>query len=144
MKLTAVATTVAMLVSAPFSPALAQDDAEAVGVTWTELMTTSTNVVGDPIVYPTGTPEVYAEIGTFEPGGRTALHTHPVPMLVYVLEGELELRADGAEPIRIPQGQAFVDPQDRNVQAFNVAEGPTTIMAFAVGAQGVPFSGEPN
>lgn len=144
MRYTTALTTAAILGLAPLHPAQAQDDAEAVGVTWDELMTTSTNIVGDPIAYPAGTPEVYAEIGTFEPGGRTALHTHPVPMLVYVLEGELELRADGAEPVRIPQGQAFVDPQNRNVQAFNVAEGPTRIMAFAVGAQGVSFSGPPN
>lgn len=144
MKPAAILSTLAFLAPAWAGPALAQEAAEAFGVTWQELTTTSTNIVGDPIEYPSGTPEIYAEIGTFEPGARTALHVHPVPILVYVLEGELELRVDGAEPIRIPKGEAFVDPQNRNVQAFNVAEGPTTIMAFAVGAQGVPFSGPPN
>jgi quercetin dioxygenase-like cupin family protein len=140
MKLTAAATAVAGLA---ILPAFADDAAEPMGVTWQELAKTSTNVAGDQIRYPSGTPEIYAEIGSFEPGGRTSLHTHEIPILVYVLEGELELRVDGDDPVRIAQGQAFVDPQDRNVQAFNVADGPTRIVAFAVGAQGVPLSGEP-
>ena len=99
---------------------------------------TSTNVLGDPIAYPTGTPELASWTATFEKGGRSSRHQHPVPMYVYVLEGELEVQVADGEPYRIAQGQAIIEPQNRTVQAFNVADGPTKILVVAMAAQGQP------
>lgn len=62
-------------------------------------------------------------------------------MLVHVIKGELDLRADGAEPVRIPQGQILLGPRNRNVQAFNVADGSAKITVFA--PKGRLFSGPP-
>jgi quercetin dioxygenase-like cupin family protein len=123
--------------------AFAQDDSEAAGVTWEELTRTTTNAVGDPISYPTGTSEIYVEIGTFDKDGQTSLHQHPVPIGVYVMEGELEVRVDGAEPIRMMPGKAFVEPQNRNMQAFNVANGPTKLLVVTMGAEGQPTGIDP-
>ncbi len=125
------------------SAALADGDSEAAGVTWDELARTTTNAVGDPITYPTGTSEIYVEIGTFEKDGRTSLHQHPVPIFVYMIEGELEVRTDGAEPIRMKKGEAFVEPQNRNMQAFNVAGGPSKVLVVTMGAEGQPVTIDP-
>jgi quercetin dioxygenase-like cupin family protein len=125
------------------SAALAQEDSEAAAVTWEELTRTTTNAVGDPITYPTGTSEIYVEIGTFEKDGQTSLHQHPVPIVVYVMEGELEVRVDGADPIRMMPGQAFVEPQNRNMQAFNVANAPTKVLVVTMGAEGQPPTVDP-
>jgi len=125
------------------STALAQEDSEAAGVTWEELTRTTTNAVSDPITYPTGTSEIYVEIGTFEKDGQTSLHQHPVPIVVYVMEGELEVRVDGADPIHMIPGQAFVEPQNRNMQAFNVANGPTKVLVVTMGAEGQPTAVDP-
>lgn len=119
---------------------LAQDapSPEAAGVTWEELSRTTTNAVGDPISYAEGTPEIYVEIDTFEPGGQTGLHQHPVPIVVYVMEGELEVRVEGAEPIMMKPGQAFVEPQNRPMQAFNTTEAATKILVVTMAAEGQP------
>jgi quercetin dioxygenase-like cupin family protein len=110
---------------------------------WDELTRPTTNVVDDPITYPTGASETFVEIGTFEKDGQTSLHQHPVPIVVYMLEGELEVRVDGADPIRMNPGQAFVEPQNRNMQAFNVADGPSKVLVVTMGAEGQPVTLEP-
>jgi quercetin dioxygenase-like cupin family protein len=56
---------------------------------------------------------------------------------VYVLEGELEVRIEGQEPMRYTSGQAFVEPQNTamHMQAFNVADGPTRLLVVYSGAE---------
>lgn len=117
---------------------LAQDDPLPEGFTTEPLIKTALTRDGEPIVYPTGTPEIVSVIGTLEPGGRTALHEHPVPVYVYVLEGELELKSEGGEPQRYSAGQAFIEAQNRKHQAFNVADAPARVLVVFVGAEGQP------
>ena len=133
----------ALLGLAAPNTALSDEDPQAAGVTWEELTRTTTNAVSDPITYPEGTSEVFVEIGTFEKDGQTSLHQHPVPIVVYVMEGELEVRVDGADPIRMMPGQAFVEPQNRNMQAFNVADGPAKLLVVTMGAEGQPTAVDP-
>ena len=118
--------------------ALAQDEPshEAVGQSAEELMAAaSTNVLGEPIAFGTGTPAISAWVITFEPGGHTNLHQHPAPSFVYVMEGELEVQVADGEPYPIKQGQAIIEPQDTTVQAFNVADGPTRIIVVSMASQ---------
>ncbi len=115
--------------------AFAHDNPEAAGVTREEVLATTTNMVGEPIIFPSGPARMTAEAVSFEPGGHTALHQHPVPSFVYVLEGELEVRIEGQEPMRFTAGQAFVEPQDTTMQAFNVADGPTRLLVVYLGAE---------
>jgi quercetin dioxygenase-like cupin family protein len=143
MNRTAILAAAAIIGVTAHNAALADEASEAAGVTWEELRRTTTNVVGDPITYPTGTSEIYIEIGTFEEDGRTPLHGHPVPVVVYVMEGELEVRVDGADPHRMKQGEASVEPQNRNMQAFNVANGPTKVLVVTMGAEGQPITVDP-
>lgn len=115
--------------------ASAQENPAAAGVSREEVLATATNMAEEPIAYPTGSAKVTAEMVSFEPGGHTALHTHPVPSFVYVLEGELEVRIEGQEPMRFTPGQAFVEPQDTSMQAFNVADGPTKLLVVYSGSE---------
>ena len=135
MNLTATLAAAAALTLTASFPALAQDDTAAAGVSREEVLATGTNMVDEAIAYPTGTAKMTAEMVSFEPGGHTALHTHPVPSFVYVLEGELEVRVEGQEPMRFTPGQAFVEPQDTSMQAFNVADGPTKLLVVYSGSE---------
>jgi quercetin dioxygenase-like cupin family protein len=141
MRLTPLLAAVTCALASPL-PSVAQDNREAVGVaTSEELIPASVNnAIGEPISYPDGAAEISSWIAAFEPGGQTALHRHPVPIYVYVLEGEFELRVDGGEPMPMGEGQAFIEPQNRNMQIFNVADGPGRLLVVAMAAQGQPFS----
>jgi quercetin dioxygenase-like cupin family protein len=125
------------LVAIPASLVLAQDALPGGFETQSLLKTTQTRD-GEPIVYPTGTPEIISVIGTLEVDGRTPLHEHPVPVYVYVLEGEIELRTDGGEPHRYKAGEAFIEAQNRQHQAFNIAEGVTSLLVVFVAGEGQP------
>lgn len=126
--------------------ALAQDapSTEMMGITSQDVLAaTTTNAAGDPIAYPAGTPEISSWIATVEPGGQSALHQHPVPIYVFVMEGEFEVEVDGAERIPMPEGQGILEPQNRNMQVFNTGDAPGRLLVVAMGAQGQPLSADP-
>lgn len=94
---------------------------------------------GDPLSYPsTGNPEIVSVVGTLAPGGRTALHQHPVPVYVYVLEGALAVKSEGGEPRNYSQGEAFLESVNKWHQAFNEGDQPTKILVVFMGEQGKP------
>ncbi|WP_085024834.1 cupin domain-containing protein [Ensifer aridi] len=129
-------TTLLALLTGP--AAFAQENALPAGFETQPLVKSSVSRDNEPITYPSGTPEMISVIGTLAKEGRTPLHEHPVPVYVYILEGEIELRTEGKEPHRYKTGEAFIETQNRKHQAFNVADGPSKILAVFVGAQGTP------
>ena len=53
------------------------------------ILSTGTTVTGEPIRYPSGAPALITAVEiTLQPGQQTDWHTHPVPLLGYILEGE--------------------------------------------------------
>jgi quercetin dioxygenase-like cupin family protein len=93
----------------------------------------------DPIAYPrTDKPELISVIGTIQPGGRTPLHEHPVPTYVYVLEGEVELQTEGAQPHRYKAGEAYIEALNRKHQLHNKGSSPAKVLVVFVGEEGKP------
>jgi quercetin dioxygenase-like cupin family protein len=121
----------------PLSAALAQEGALPSGFETEPVLKTTETRDGDPIVYPEGTPEITSVIGTIEPGGRTPLHQHPVPVYVYILEGTVELETEGGDPTVYNQGEAYVEALNRDHQLFNRGEETARILVVISGAEGV-------
>lgn len=116
----------------------AQDNPLPAGFTTQPLLKTGMTRDNEPIRYPTANPEMISVIGTLEKDGRTPLHMHPVPVYVYVMEGEIELRSESGPPHRYKAGDAFIESQNRRHQAFNVATGPSRLLVVFVGEAGKP------
>ena len=96
---------------------------------------------GDTLQYPkTDKPEIVAVIGTIQAGGRTSLHQHPIPVFVYVLEGELEVQTAGKDVRRYKTGDSFIESVNRSHQAFNKGSSPAKILVVFVGEEGKPTS----
>ena len=85
-----------------------------------------------------GDAEITAVIGELEAGGRTARHQHPVPVVVYVLEGTITLQADGGPPREYKPGQAYIEDINHWHQAFNNTASLTKILVVFAGVQGKP------
>ncbi|MEO1092210.1 MAG: cupin domain-containing protein [Pseudomonadota bacterium] len=101
---------------------------------------TSTTVIGQPIVYPSGTPEVTVAIVTIEPGASTGWHRHEVPVIGYVLEGELtvDYGPDGTRLYR--PGDALAEALGTEHDGTNTGDVPTRLLAVYLGAEGVANS----
>lgn len=132
------ALTLGLVAALPFAAALAQDDALPEGFQTEPVLKTTTTRDGDAIVWPEGTPEIVSVIGTIEPGGRTPLHQHPVPVFVYVLEGEVELRTEGGDPHTYGTGEAYIEALNRDHQLFNVTDSDAQVLVVFAAAEGQP------
>ncbi len=104
------------------------------------LFCASTNAVGQPIEYPRdGTPEVTAFIAELAPGEKTPWHQHPVPLLGYVLSGELTVRqADGQMRV-VRTGEVSLESIGRVHQGSNEGSVHCKMIVFVVGLKDVPF-----
>ena len=128
----------ALLVSAGIPAAWAQDALPA-GFKTQALLKTGLTRDNEPIIYPkSGKAEIISVVGTIEPGGRTPLHEHPVPVYVYIVEGELELQTAGEKPHVYKAGEAYIEALNRKHQAFNKGTSPTKILVVFVGEEGKP------
>jgi hypothetical protein len=67
----------------------------------------------------------------FQPGGSVGWHTHPGPVIVTVLAGELSIiNASDCVLREYAAGKAFVDPGQGNVHVgFNATDGETIVFA---------------
>lgn len=78
---------------------------------------------------------------TVQPGARFPWHTHPGPVIVNVVQGELVyVNANDCVDRPYPAGTAFIDPGQGNVHtAFNPSAADVTVLVatfFEVGAEG--------
>jgi quercetin dioxygenase-like cupin family protein len=126
-----------LVVNAP--SVLAQDSPLPKGFTATPLLKAGETASGKTIQYPqTDTPEIVSVTAVLEPGGQTALHQHPVPVFVYILEGELKVKAEGGEPRTYKAGEAFLEDVNHWHQAFNETQQPTRILVVFMGEKDKP------
>ncbi|HEX4113283.1 MAG TPA: cupin domain-containing protein [Stellaceae bacterium] len=107
----------------------------------TVLLKTITTNIGQPIAYPRhGMPQITTMIIEIPPGAATPLHTHPAPLVGYILEGQLEVRAAGGKINRYKAGDAFVEALNHAHAGTNIGPGPLRILVTVIGTQGVPYA----
>lgn len=120
-------------------PAVGADQALPSGFETRPVLRTSETRDGEPFAFPrTDRPEITSVIGTIAPGGRTPRHQHPVPVYVYILEGQVELVTDGGEPRQYRSGEAYIESLNRNHQLFNKGSAAARLLVVFVGEKGKP------
>lgn len=102
------------------------------------LLRTGTTVVGEPVVYPTGTPaQVTAAVVSLAPGEETGWHTHGMPVVGYMIEGELTVDY-GEKGQRVYRaGDALMEAIAVAHNGRNTGRGPVRILAVFIGAEGL-------
>lgn len=101
------------------------------------LLSTSKTIVGETIRYPrTSEAHVTAAIFTLEPGGKSILHKHGVPLFAYILEGELTVDYGKHGTRTYKKGDSLMEAM--NVAHFSVNNGsePVRLLAVYMGARG--------
>lgn len=102
-----------------------------------ELLVTGETVVGEKIQYPTtGAPKITVAVVTVAPNSQAGFHRHPVPLVAYILEGELtvDYGEKGVKTFR--QGDAIVEAMNVPHRGMNLGSGVVKLLAVYVGAEG--------
>jgi quercetin dioxygenase-like cupin family protein len=102
---------------------------------------TTVNSVGQPIAYPhDGTPEVTALLVEMAPGQETGWHQHPVPLLGYILSGELTVTQITGEKRVVRAGEVSLESVGVIHQGANEGTEPLKFIVFVIGTKGLPFT----
>jgi quercetin dioxygenase-like cupin family protein len=105
------------------------------------VLQTGETVLGQPIAWAQGTPQVTAVIVTLPPGAETGWHRHPVPLFGWMLEGELTVAYQGAGASETQRtyrpGDALMEAIDTPHNGRNAGPAPVRILAVFLGAEGV-------
>jgi|WetSurSiteA1Bulk_404760.scaffolds.fasta_scaffold71891_1 quercetin dioxygenase-like cupin family protein len=102
-----------------------------------ELLVTGQTVVGEKIQYPTtGAPKITVAVVTVAPNSQAGFHRHQVPLVAYILEGELtvDYGEKGVKTFR--QGDALVEAMNVPHRGMNLGSGVVKLLAVYVGAEG--------
>ena len=89
-----------------------------------------------------GPPGYQAVLNVLEipPGGREIRHTHPGPLVGYILEGTLTLEHEGRATATYKGGQSFYVEAGKIHQGFNSGDMPVKLIATLVVEKGKPPS----
>jgi len=105
------------------------------------LLRTSVNSIGQPIAYPCeGTHEVTALLVEMAPGEETGWHRHPVPLLGYILTGELTVYQATGEKRVVGPGEVSLESVDVIHNGVNEGAAPCKMIVFVAGLKDVPFT----
>jgi quercetin dioxygenase-like cupin family protein len=105
------------------------------------LLRTTVNSIGQPIAYSCdGTPEVTAFLVEMPPGEETGWHRHPVPLLGYILAGELTVyQATGGKRV-VRAGEVSLESVGIVHNGINEGVAPLKMIVFVAGLKDVPFT----
>lgn len=117
--------------------------AQAVGLKSTTILQTSTTPAGQPIQFPLFRNQFTANQVEIAPGGQVGRHMHPVPVLVYIFEGELTVEADGQPPRTYKAGQAGVEVMNIWHNGLNRGAVPVKFLVIYAGEEGKPTTLRP-
>jgi quercetin dioxygenase-like cupin family protein len=105
------------------------------------LLRTTVNSIGQPIEYPReGAPEVTALLVEMAPGEETGWHQHPVPLLGYILTGELTVYQVTGEKRVVRPGEVSLESVNVVHNGVNEGSGPCRMIVYALGVKGVPYT----
>ena len=102
-----------------------------------ELLVTSKTIVGEDIRYPTtGAPRITVAMVTVVPGAPAAFHRHPVPLVGYILEGELTVDYGDKGMKTFRAGDTLVEAMDTPHRGMNLGTSVVRLLAVYIGADG--------
>jgi quercetin dioxygenase-like cupin family protein len=107
------------------------------------LLQTTVNSTGQAIAYPhEGNPEVTALHIEMAPGEETGWHSHPVPLLGYMLKGALTVYQRIGEKRVVQTGEVSLESVGVVHNGVNEGREPLVMIVFVVGLKDVPFTME--
>ena len=101
----------------------------------TPLLSGGTDVLGAPLAYPSGTPNITSAIVTIPPGGQTGWHTHEVPLFAHVLDGELTVDYGSKGTKTYRAGDSVLEAMNWPHNGTNTGTVPMRLLAVYMGSE---------
>ena len=98
--------------------------------------TTSTET-GEAFSYPAGTPKLSIAQVILPKGGQLPMHTHPAPLIVLVMSGELTSERSSGKTTVYRAGDIFVEAPNSPHKVVNTGQTPTIFYGFVAGVEGM-------
>jgi len=102
------------------------------------LLQSGVDVLGQPLVYPSGTPRVTSDIVTLAPGEAGKPHIHQIPMFAYVLSGMISVDYGDHGVRTYQQGDALLEAQNVVHFGFNPGSEPVSLLVVYIGSDELP------
>ena len=103
----------------------------------TVLHSSSKSNAGEAITYPEGTPKMTIAQLIFPVGGQLPMHTHPAPLIVHIISGEVTSERSTGEKIVYNAGDTFIEAANSPHKVTNTGKTPTVVYAVFAGAEGL-------
>lgn len=105
------------------------------------LLKTQQTIAGEPLTYPqSGSAKVTAAIITIPPGKSTGWHKHKVPLVGYLVTGELEMEYANGKRVVLRQGEAIMEAMSVSHIGANTGSQPAQIFVAFMGADNIDFT----
>lgn len=101
------------------------------------LLETDKTILRQAFAYPAGRARIEAARLTVPPGGTVPLHLHPVPLFVYILQGEITVDYLRRGKRTYRAGDAFVEAYEWPHHARNNGEEDVVILTVYASAVGI-------
>ena len=92
---------------------------------------------GEAFSYPAGTPKLSLAQVIVPKGGQLPMHTHPAPLIVHVISGELTSERSSGKTTVYMAGDVFVEAPNSPHKVTNTGQTPTIFYAFFAGFEGM-------
>ena len=98
---------------------------------------TTSSETGEAFSYPAGTPKLSLAQVIVPKGGQLPMHTHPAPLIVHVMSGELTSERLSGETAVYKAGDTFVEAPNSPHKVTNKGSTPTIFYALFAGFNGM-------
>jgi quercetin dioxygenase-like cupin family protein len=113
------------------------EDAISLKPVVTPVLDSGQTIIGQPIAYPAGTPEVTVSVITIAPGGETGWHLHAVPLIGYILDGVLTVDYGDKGTHTYKTGDGLLEAMNWPHNGMNKGTVPVRILAVYAGVTGI-------
>ena len=127
---------IALLSFLTLSSGIASADQVKPQITLLHSSTTSSET-GEAFSYPAGTPKLSLAQVIVPKGGQLPMHTHPAPLIVLVMSGELTSERPSGDTTVYKAGDTFVEAPNSPHKVTNTGPTPTIFYAFFAGFDGM-------
>ena len=105
------------------------------------LLQTTINSCGQPIAWPQGgTPEITALLIEMAPGEETGWHSHPVPLVGYIMSGALTVYQATGEKRIVDAGENSLESVGIVHNGVNEGAIPCRMIVYVIGLKDLPFT----